>query len=318
MLCKNLHIPGSYYRMLPNPTPYHWDKKFFSLRKLFLEFKKNITDSDLTPYTRHLGELINHAERIQAVLKEGQDNFIPFVDNLHAALGWCDDYLRRGISRELFKMVLREHFQEVLKMINDDDDRESEHATEDGDETDAESTGTIRAPRFEDIISASPEQRQEKFMEIYFTIVMPRVKLQAIYSLKRRKTTRYAPSHHSRDASAGSVREPAQAATQAPPPTNVGESGSSIPLLQVQATADGRRGREDTTTQGEQGRHVSEPSFRALRIQDTDALDEPAQDVWCTLVFRMLCWLLLHDFHKKDVQTPKSELLGSRLPVYIA
>lgn len=40
-------------------------------------------------------------------------------------------------------------------------------------------------------------------------------------------------------------------------------------------------------------------------------------DIWCTLVFRMLCWLLLHDFHKKDAQIPKSELLGSRLPVYI-
>jgi len=27
--------------------------------------------------------------------------------------------------------------------------------------------------------------------------------------------------------------------------------------------------------------------------------------------------LLLHDFHKEDLQLPKSELLGSRLPVYI-
>jgi hypothetical protein len=41
-------------------------------------------------------------------------------------------------------------------------------------------------------------------------------------------------------------------------------------------------------------------------------------NIWCTLVFRMLCWLLLHDFHKKDVQISKSELVGSRLPVYIA
>ena len=39
--------------------------------------------------------------------------------------------------------------------------------------------------------------------------------------------------------------------------------------------------------------------------------------IWFSLVFRMLCWLLLHDFHKNDVQITKSELLGSRLPVYI-
>ena len=43
-----------------------------------------------------------------------------------------------------------------------------------------------------------------------------------------------------------------------------------------------------------------------------------AERIWCTLVFRSLCWLLLHDFSKKDVQIPKSELLGSRLPVYIS
>lgn len=40
--------------------------------------------------------------------------------------------------------------------------------------------------------------------------------------------------------------------------------------------------------------------------------------IWCTLVLRMLCWLSLHDFHKKDVQIPKSELMGSRMPVYLA
>lgn len=44
---------------------------------------------------------------------------------------------------------------------------------------------------------------------------------------------------------------------------------------------------------------------------------EKTDNIWCALVFRMLCWLMLHDFHKKDVQIPKSELLGSRLPVYI-
>ena len=47
--------------------------------------------------------------------------------------------------------------------------------------------------------------------------------------------------------------------------------------------------------------------------------EKPAMQhtIWFSLVFRMLCWLLLHDFHKNDVQIPKSELLGSRLPVYI-
>jgi hypothetical protein len=41
-------------------------------------------------------------------------------------------------------------------------------------------------------------------------------------------------------------------------------------------------------------------------------------DAWCTLIFRMICWLMLHDFNKFDVQLSKSELLGSRMPVYIS
>ncbi|RSM17180.1 hypothetical protein CDV31_004073, partial [Fusarium ambrosium] len=41
-------------------------------------------------------------------------------------------------------------------------------------------------------------------------------------------------------------------------------------------------------------------------------------DVWCTLMFRMICWLMLHDFNKLDVQVAKGELLGSRMPVYIS
>ncbi len=40
--------------------------------------------------------------------------------------------------------------------------------------------------------------------------------------------------------------------------------------------------------------------------------------IWAMLVFRMLCWLLLHDFKKADVQPgSKSELIGQSLPVYI-
>lgn len=39
--------------------------------------------------------------------------------------------------------------------------------------------------------------------------------------------------------------------------------------------------------------------------------------IWCTLVFRMICWLLLHDFDKIDVKIAPSALKGSRMPVYI-
>lgn len=39
--------------------------------------------------------------------------------------------------------------------------------------------------------------------------------------------------------------------------------------------------------------------------------------IWLSLVFRMLCWLLIHDFDKADLMRVPSELKGSRMPVYI-
>ena len=39
--------------------------------------------------------------------------------------------------------------------------------------------------------------------------------------------------------------------------------------------------------------------------------------IWVSLVFRMLCWLSLHDFNKADVMIVPSDLKGSRMPVYI-
>ncbi|KAM5353646.1 hypothetical protein ACJ41O_000296 [Fusarium nematophilum] len=39
-------------------------------------------------------------------------------------------------------------------------------------------------------------------------------------------------------------------------------------------------------------------------------------DIWCFLVLRMICWLMLHGFHPDDVQIPKGE--DSQLLVYIS
>lgn len=51
---------------------------------------------------------------------------------------------------------------------------------------------------------------------------------------------------------------------------------------------------------------------------ETDSKDLSRNSIWCALVFRMLCWLLLHNFDRKDVQISKSEYLGGRRPVYVA
>lgn len=64
-------------------------------------------------------------------------------------------------------------------------------------------------------------------------------------------------------------------------------------------------------------RRSTDFAVELARKQPRDELEEKVSDVWCTLVFRSLCWLLLHHFHEKDVQVEKSDLYESRQPVYI-
>lgn len=47
--------------------------------------------------------------------------------------------------------------------------------------------------------------------------------------------------------------------------------------------------------------------------------DGPSPDeIWCIMVFRMICWLSLHTFDENDVQMSQSALFGSRVLVSIA
>lgn len=58
------------------------------------------------------------------------------------------------------------------------------------------------------------------------------------------------------------------------------------------------------------------PTTEAVACQLVEEVSP--DDLWCTLIFRMICWLMLHDFDRSDVQVNKSELLGSGMPVYIS
>ena len=40
--------------------------------------------------------------------------------------------------------------------------------------------------------------------------------------------------------------------------------------------------------------------------------------IWISLIFRMFCWLLLHDFDKADAKIVPSDLKGSRMPIFIS
>ena len=82
-------------------------------------------------------------------------------------------------------------------------------------------------------------------------------------------------------------------------------SGPVLPLLQ-QPPAPGRK------PNPARGRPSADATERERLTTPQDI-----HDIWCTLVLRMMLWLMLHDFHKKDVQISKSEVYDLRQPVYI-
>lgn len=327
MLGKTLHIRNSYYRMLPNPTPCHWDKNFFSIRRLLKEYRKRISDEDILYQAGQITNLEILSTRVVEAIGKDKDLHrvsgysMHLLNILHDALDECDKFLRakdRTGNRDLVQMVLREHFQEVLRMINDDDEDKgfADTASRKGD-PDAQKQ---KATRFDELSSANPEERQEKFMDIYFYVVLRQVKERAVQSyLKRKSSTTYAPSiyeaepsdDHAASPSVQSVHSAAKAASapstptltatrpSSPPPRLASHrSSQSAPLLMLPRDSMTPQPTDENQMDTEDGRE--------------------AERIWCTLVFRSLCWLLLHDFSKKDVQIPKSELLGSRLPVYIS
>jgi hypothetical protein len=254
MLGKTLHIPNSAFRMLPNPTPYYWDKNFFDLRQLVKEYRKRIDDSD-HPLLSLDQQLVDDTHRLVQTLDRDKKSqtpgySMPLLDILHDILDGCDVFLRQSIQ-DLVWIVIREHFQEVLKLINAEED------ITDKDDGSVEIRNQ-QMGHFGALTAAGPELRQEVFMELYFYKVLEQVRGRAVILYRRLRATQYAPDSGDLDA----------------------------PGL-------------DTSN------------------RDTPSLEVQASTIWCTLILRMMCWLLLHDFHEKDVQIPKSELLGSRLPVYI-
>ncbi|KAJ9144124.1 Modin [Pleurostoma richardsiae] len=318
MLSQTLHIPSSCYRMLPNPTKYGWNKKSFSLRKLLLEYNRFMMNDDLvTVQNGHTSLLQNWGGNVaEAIRARGSEHEFPLslLDTLHEALDNCDAYLRTKVNRELVVLVLREHLQEVLRLLNERDAFEEPHANSGTDDSGSskDGDGGTERPRttFEDLDSASPEEKQAKFMDIYFAVVLPHVVRNSAEVLKKRKSTFYVQHSHnvSNASSSGNLHADAANSNNGAAPHSGSNNLAATPphhppLVQIQKPA---------AADDPAGVHAR------LRRMETGLHDEKTTNIWCTLVFRMLCWLLLHDFHKKDVQISKSELLGSRLPVYIS
>ncbi|KAJ0346651.1 hypothetical protein COL154_008482 [Colletotrichum chrysophilum] len=297
-----LQIPGTAFRMLPNPTIWHWDRKSFSLRTFLGDFVHGMKEASSSDemFSEEVGSSVatihKEAAKIEdkfqeleardgpeAILRRTQNVEERIFSNdlvmsLHSAIAKCDEFLKNQERITLVQNVVRVHFQEVLRILND---RDGEYKTvvvtpasggrsakdvvqelvvpgaspmpKTQEET-AESRKEISL--LQKLDSASSSERHSVLVEIYLLSVRRRVIEVVCRHLKHEQARRERGAR------------------------SIASEASLEPGLSK-----------------DQGQQIS--------------------DIWCMLVFRMVCWLLLHDFHGKDIQVEKSDVFGSRMPVYI-
>lgn len=347
MLSRTLYITNTSFRMVPNPTVYTWDTKFFNLSKLLAEFTRLLNDNDMVmPWAQgvtidaleHMNPLLRQAEDVCTALRRqqrdrGEQDFtLELCRALSSAIAFCDVYLAQ--FTKLVKVVLREHIQEILRIVNNEDETETPSANPEspGGAGGAGGQYQYRQSRVDQLSEAAPEQRHQVFMDIYFADVLPRVIRQAERNLERRDTTLHLRNHSTPLMPSSPVTLPSSPSppTRSLTPEPKGEGLLSSPPLSSESSPSSSSPPATEQQPRPLERHLSnEDAFREqrwgrdrnndrLRRLGPNLTNVRVTEIWCTLVFRMLCWLLLHDFHKNDRQvSSKSEVWGSRLPVYI-
>ncbi|GJC79944.1 hypothetical protein ColLi_02782 [Colletotrichum liriopes] len=320
MLARTLHIEKSAFRLLPNPTHYRWDTKNFSLTRLLDAYAKQMNKLKADPQyaTSIVGKAIRRNIRTiqEHIMASERGNWVtlPLMDALHSALDDMDEILT-ATRRESRPAVTRNYttVSGMQQTVPNKPAQQSEPANEipfestrqemvkdvlrshiqevlAGFNEKIEKAATLKAPSGNQILE--DKARPLRFEDI--DAAAPELKqdklMEVYFRVVRSKVI--AESKESKD-------RRASISPTAPP---VGFGGLK------------RRNQTNLST------------WTADTVDDDEQIflyaleDEEVKygDIWCTLVFRMICWLMLHDFHKKDVQVSKSELLGSRLPVYIS
>ncbi|KAJ4013709.1 hypothetical protein NW752_005421 [Fusarium irregulare] len=355
MLSRTFHIKNTMFTHIPNPTSDRWDKQSVSLYKV-MDAYYDLVEVPLPRAQRNpviVKRIRKHADKILGYNKdESTAQKMSVLRALHEAIDDCDQILTakepagtitpyaeaNGLKvhesevqkkrREMVQDVLRSHIQEVLRLLNDGEDRSSDvtslHA-EWSPSTRPDAQPRVTPLGFEDMHEASPDERQHKFMEVYFHVIREKVIPRAERSTDRRASIIGAPPGHGfRRAGTGRTQASSmrgQERGHSPPPPmpapRLHRSAENMTLNTVPNSRPSVSTSRPGSAMSEAVSMLSEvPEGRiesALYAQEVSH-----DDAWCTLIFRMICWLMLHDFNKLDVQLSKSELLGSRMPVYIS
>ncbi|KAK1573326.1 uncharacterized protein LY79DRAFT_525995 [Colletotrichum navitas] len=291
-----LQIPGTAFRMLPNPTIWHWDRKSFSLRTLLGDYVHALSEASAND------PRLSHTEnaRIATIMKEAgkiEDKFLELESRdgpeailrptsnteekiysndlvmvLHSAISRCDEFLINPSRISLVQNVLRVHLQEVLRILND---TEGEYKAAD---KGRENKDHLQESVFPGVSSVGRTKEESEEVQKEISLLQ---KLDLASSSERH----------------GVLAE--------------------IYLFSVRKRVIEVVCRQLLIVKSRRERARSFISTASGEPQNHDQ-GQQVNDIWCMLVFRMMCWLLLHDFHGKDIQVEKSEVFGSRLPVYLS
>ncbi|OLN95212.1 hypothetical protein CCHL11_10298 [Colletotrichum chlorophyti] len=326
MLARTLHIEKSAFRLLPNPTFYRWDTKNFSLPKLLEAYGTQMNKLRAAqPNPSVVGRKIRfHVKSIQLRIKSlpaasarGSWLSLDLLDALHEALDFADKILTakhtepRDPAEPTPPPMARNYT--TFSRLNRKDSELPEQQSSNQNETTPEM-----------------EKRREQVQDVL------RSHIQEVLSGFNEKAEKTAPippgtkPNLDTRAKAQPLFEDIDAAPPELKQDKLMEVYFQVVRKNVIAESEESTGRREAaspeTAPPGYGFRKRQTGISTRTVEDDESIDmsesedDPThEDIWCTLVFRMICWLMLHDFHKKDVQdVSKSELLGSRLPVYIS
>ncbi|KAI1741250.1 hypothetical protein F4680DRAFT_72354 [Xylaria scruposa] len=352
MLARVMHKVGTRDTLLPNPTIFPFVKHQISLPRLLEAFVSlaseelpdqlsEKTDDGDARYFFELQRILSNAQDLVVELGQiDQDTWsISSSPNLmrqfYEAIVNADSMLRQ-VNRSLVREIVREHLRQVCRAINTssgDAKHEGIRPEENRHKVETSHTSEGRVHTEETTHRAWTEDRDHLPHSSFPRRENGETSIREFKYIAQTEDTpesrmHIEETHSCKRAEVDDDREPGQEPRQ----TSF-EALRHVPAEQrehflmkfyfedirpiVVSTLQSRYGQSDKS----RGKSVSFESEgkRPLRTEETSVPDPYSSPklIWNVLVFRMICWLSLHDFDEKDVQISKSEVLGSEIPIYI-
>ncbi|KAK1974036.1 hypothetical protein LZ30DRAFT_754947 [Colletotrichum cereale] len=260
-----LHMNGRHFRFLPNPTIFSWDSDSFSLLRLLEAFR---------------GLLIRNMNILDAedlvILDVAFCNIrkasVRYVTELHRALDLANGFLLSA-DQEVVPDVLRRHLQRVMDACN------------------YPRTAEVNTNIFSGLLGIPPELREQRLMEKYFhSILWSVVPVNSTHganpdeeAISRAIHAAVDRRHDAQSMESGQSQPRDDCGSPLPTESDMGPPSLANQDVSFSGPEDGRL-----------WNYIADDRHEMQRLT-----------IWLTLVFRMICWLTLHDFEKKTRPNPR-------------